>query len=141
MESCHADSLISRESIASLGLSTKRANYGMSPQASVSRLSRVIMMRCWTLLSTALETNLPQPPLMDSPEYIMYSPVPAQPSCKVTKMRFPKSSSTLRETKSYRQVAIKRAGFGILTLALSSRFWTVTKMRFSLAPLTTRETQ
>jgi hypothetical protein len=69
------------------------------------------------LLSTVQATNSQLPQLTVSPESIMYSQVPAQLYYKAMKMKYLKSSSTLKEIKSSLQVAIKLVVYGTQILA------------------------
>ncbi len=83
-------------------------------------------------LSTALVTNWPQPLLMVLRGFITFSQELALLCCKGTKMRYLKSNSTLRATRSSRLAVIKLAECGTLTLELNAKPWTGMKTRYSL---------
>jgi len=92
------------------------------------------------LASTAQEINSPLHQLMVSLESIMCSLVLVYHYCKVTRMKFLRSLSTLRVIKSSLLVAIRPVVFGQLIMETRFRYSKVMKMKYSHAHSTTRVT-
>lgn len=117
------------------------ANYGTWAVDSVSRPSEDTMMRCLMPASIALATSWPLLLLTVSREYIMCSLVLAYLSCKVTKMRSPRSLSTPRATKLLLQAVTRLAAYGLWIQVMSTRFSRATRMKSSPVLLTTKVIQ
>jgi hypothetical protein len=107
---------------------------------SALRHSAVIMMKCLMQLSTALEINSQPLPLMVSQECIMCSLELVLPYSKVTRTKYLRFNSTHKEIKSSQPQVTRLAEFGTLIREPKSRYLMVTRMRFSHALSTTRET-
>ena len=74
-------------------------------------------------------------------EYIMFSQELVPLYYKVMKMRYLKSSSTLKVIRSSRLVVIKLAEYGTLIRERNAKPWMDTKMRYSRAHSTMRVIQ
>ncbi len=90
---------------------------------------------------TALAINLQQPQLMESPESIMFSLVPAYLFFKAMRMKSPKSRSTLRATKLSQQAVTRPAAFGQSIQVMKSKYSQAMKMKSSHVLSTTKVTQ
>ena len=137
----HVVPLILPENIVLLGQLIGHANYGMLDLGNASKLSEVIMMRFWMRLSIALEISLPLLVQMVLQESTMFLLEHVQLSFRVTKTKYQKFNSTLKETKLSLPLATRLVAFGTQTLEWSNKCWTVMKMKFSHAHSTTKETQ
>jgi hypothetical protein len=73
------------------------------------------MMKFWMLLSIVQETNLPQLVQMVLQESIMFSQEHVQLFYRVTRMKYLKFNSTLKETKSLQLQVIKLVVSGTQT--------------------------
>lgn len=110
---------------------------------SVSRSSVVTMTRCSMPASTRRATSSQQPVQTAWRESTMCLRGRARQYCRATRTKLVKSRLTPRVTRSLPRVATRRADFG--QLRLETKFSVlerirerVTKMKYSLVPLTTR---
>ena len=106
--------LILQVSIASLVQLIVLANYGMLPPVNALKLSVVIMMKFWMLLSIVQVINLRQLLLMVLQECTMYSLELVRPYYKVMKMKYLKFNLILKAIRLLRLVAIRLAEYGTL---------------------------
>ena len=127
--------------IVSLGQLIGHANYGMWDQDNALKLSEDITMRYWMLLSIAQETNLQLQVQMVLRESITFSLEHVLLFFRVTKMKYQKFNSTLKETKLSLLQVTRLVAFGTPTLELSNKFWTAMKTKFSHVLSTTKVTQ
>lgn len=121
-ENYHVAPSISLVNIVLPDQSIGHASSGMLVQDNVSRLSEVIMMKCWMLLSIAQVTNLLQQVLMVLQESIMFSLEHAQLFFRVMKMKYQKFNSTLKETRLLLHQVIRHVVFGTQILELSNKY-------------------